>query len=116
MKVKLYSNSGVLLVLLAFCVTISAQTLVDPTRPFEAISNTSAKAEQADTLILNAIFINGVNKHAIINGVSVEEGQDVAGKTLVSIGHNRVILRDIKGSQELFVNQSKFIKDAYDGF
>ncbi|WP_339771247.1 MSHA biogenesis protein MshK [uncultured Paraglaciecola sp.] len=116
MKIKFAFISTWLLVVLGTGTTANAQTLIDPTRPMNAISSTSAEAEQDDILILNAIFINGVNKRAIINGMNVEEGQNVAGKTLISISKNRVVLRGANGSQELFVNQSQFIKDANDGF
>lgn len=101
---------------LAFTSVATGQVLVDPTRPFDAAPSTSARGEIADTLILSAIFINGDHKHAIINGMNVKEGQDVAGKTLISISKGRVILRGAKGSQELYVNHSQFIKDANDGF
>ena len=116
MKIKFAVIFRSLLLVLVSGMTANAQTLIDPTRPSNAITSTSAEAEQADILILNAIFINGVNKRAIINGMNVEEGQNVAGKTLISISNNRVVLRGTDGSQELFVNQSQFIKDANDGF
>ncbi|ABG38701.1 hypothetical protein Patl_0169 [Paraglaciecola sp. T6c] len=107
---------GIFVVTLVFTSAAFAQVLVDPTRPFDATPSTSARGEIADTLILSAIFINGDHKHAIINGMNVKEGQDVAGKTLISISKGRVILRGAKGSQELYVNHSQFIKDANDGF
>jgi len=106
-------------VLLVFPVSVASaygQVLVDPTRPYDAVPSTSVNGELADKLILNAIFINGLHKHAIINGMSVKEGQDIAGKTLVSISKSRVVLHGDKGPQELFVNHSQFIKDANDGF
>lgn len=116
MKLNIVVTLAPMLTALLLSSVVIAQSLVDPTRPVNNNSSASAKAEQVDTLVLNAIFINGVNRHAIINGVTVKEGQDVAGKTLISISKNRVVLRGVKGPQELFVNHSQFIKDAHDGF
>ncbi|QHJ12528.1 hypothetical protein FX988_02785 [Paraglaciecola mesophila] len=116
MNIRIRFFVRVLLLVSASVASAYGQVLVDPTRPFDAIPSTSANGELTDKLIVNAIFINGLHKQAIINGMRVREGQEIAGKTLVSISKSRVVLRGDKGSQELFVNHSQFIKDANDGF
>jgi hypothetical protein len=53
------------------------------------------KEEPPLNLILQATFISGKEKIALINGQIVKEGEQVEDKTVVSIEKNRVVVKGI---------------------
>lgn len=103
--------------LLSVCGQLNGQQLVDPTRPAAQQMLAPDSQDQVIAVMqLNAVFSQGVNKYAIINGKTVKEGQEIGGFTLLSISPNRVVLTGNNGRQELFVNNTHFKKDINNGF
>ncbi|MFT4939356.1 MAG: MSHA biogenesis protein MshK [Paraglaciecola sp.] len=91
------------------------QVLVDPTRPSISNSRIIVKGEDpasygAKPLQVSAIFINGQNKHAIINGISYKEGQSMHGFELISIAKNMITVRNTDGQKTFFVTNSFTLK------
>lgn len=96
---------------------LNAKTLVDPTRPSaNAIQKKGIVPTSKPELVLNAVFINGKNKYAVINGQNYQEGQDVLGKKLILVTQNHVVLDAISGKKTLILNNYSIKKDINNGF
>lgn len=103
--------------LLLTCGQLNGQQLIDPTRPVaQAMLPPGNVGQGSSAMQLNAVFSQGPNKYAIINGETVQEGQQIAGLTLMTISPNGVVLTGNNGRQELFVNNTHFKKDSNNGF
>ena len=61
-------------------------------------------------LKLSATFINGQNKHAIINGISYKEGQSMHGFELITIAKNMITVKNIDGQKTFYVTNNFNIK------
>ena len=98
------------------------QVLVDPTRPSLrnktiATQGQNPESNGANPLQVSATFINGKNKHAIINGMPYKEGQSVHGFKLISIAKNKITVVNSDGQQTFFVtNNFNIKKDTTNGF
>jgi len=82
-------------VLMLFSTFASASDLPDPTRPPDSHLKSPEPSEVATTTPLKLSFtrLSGDGAFARINGVSVYEGDSVAGRLVESIEHGRVVLR-----------------------
>jgi hypothetical protein len=104
-----------LILLVAF--TSTAKTLVDPTRPSANSSIGKAKQSAGETVfVLNAVFINGDSKLAVINGKHYQQGQNVLGNKLILISRNKVVLDSQHGRKTLLMNTHTIKKDINNGF
>ena len=104
-----------LLFLTIFSTLCVGQVLVDPTRPALSSGNIALPGQGSDSngakpLQLSATFINGQNKHAIINGISYKEGQSMHGFELLSIAKNKITVKNTEGQKMFFVTNSFNIK------
>lgn len=92
------------LVLVLFCTAPLAQELSDPTRPKQARA-ASAQA-QAETRVtrysLESTLVSDSRRIAVINGVSVAQGESVAGANVARIAGERVLL-EINGTTRTLV-------------
>lgn len=89
----------------------------DPTRPGNAVASSSlnnANKLESSGLSLDAVFILPRSRSAIINGITVREGQTLQGFVVKSIEHNKVALSQyINGKwqvRELLLNRLSNIK------
>ena len=107
-----------LILFLVGACTVQANTLKDPTQPKSALlgngQDPNAMAKMA--LKLTAIIDNSKTKHAIINGKSFAQGQQVQGYKIIVISQNHVILDGSNGKQTLYVNNNNIKKDTNNGF
>lgn len=104
-----------LLFLILFSALCVGQVLVDPTRPAYSNNMIGMSGQDSDSngpkpLKLSATFINGQNKHAIINGISYEEGQSMHGFELISIAKNMITVKNTDGQKTFYVTNSFNIK------
>ena len=104
-----------LLFLILFSTLSVGQMIVDPTRPANSSSTAAMPGEDAGSngaapLKLSATFITGQNKHAIINGISYQEGQSIRGFELISIAKNMITVKNTDGQKTFYVTNSFNIK------
>ncbi len=94
----------------AICLTVflcfaasadAAPELVDPTRPPDAGLMPDATDELSDDLRLDAVGISEERCVAIVNGMSVQSGDEVAGRHVVEIRPWGVLLDDAGERLEL---------------
>ena len=98
-----------------------AETLRDPTQP---IMNNSAlgsgqqglSADGFPQVKIEAVFLHGDHKRAVINGETLVEGQDWKGFNLLKIHPNGVILSNAEKQKEFLINNNNFLKDTTDDF
>ncbi len=107
--------------ILMFVSSINAQQLVDPTRPKTqsaiAQSENGLGADGFPKVNLSAIFINENNKHAVMNGQSIAEGEQWKGFRVAQVHHDGVILMNKeKKKKEFLINNNNVKKDASDDF
>lgn len=94
-----------------------AQNLVDPTRPnINTGANKALQPVNKPKYVLNAVFIAGDNKSAVINGKRYQQGQDVRGSKLILISQNKVVLDSQEGRKTLLMINHTIKKDINDGF
>ncbi len=83
---------------------INRTALVDPTLPL----GYSAKGTQRSALKLQAIFFGNNRKEAIVNGVSLKEGDSIQGKRIVKIKHDAIVIEKNGGLLTLVLRPSIF--------
>ncbi len=83
---------------------VNSAALVDPTLPL----GYSTKGQQQSALKLQAIFLGGNRKEAIVNGVSVKEGDSLQGKRIVKIKHDAIVIEKNGGLRTLVLRPSIF--------
>ncbi|MDU0353127.1 hypothetical protein RS130_03550 [Paraglaciecola aquimarina] len=66
--------------------------------------------------MLNAVFVNGQNKYAVINGKQYQVNDLVLGNKLIQIEQNQAVLNTSSGQKTLFINNHNIKKDINDGF
>ncbi len=84
--------------------TLDPTTLVDPTLPL----GYNAKGKQQSSLKLQAIFLGDNRKEAIVNGVSVKEGDRLQGKRIVKIKNDAIVIEKNGGFRTLVLRPSIF--------
>ena len=97
------------------------ESLPDPTRPADLqksgeINEQGLYPDGFPQVKVSAVFMQGENKHAVINGQSLFEGQVFQGLKLVKIHSNGVILATSQTQKEFLINNNNFIKDTTDDF
>lgn len=112
---------ALMLIVLIVVSGTNAQELVDPTRP----KSQSAKAQTENGLgadgfpnvNLSAVFINNKNKHAVMNGQSIAEGEQWKGFQVTKVHRNGVILMNKENKKkEFLINNNNVKKDASNDF
>ena len=98
-----------------------AETLRDPTQPMvnNSTRGTGQQGLSADgfpQVKIEAVFLQGDNKRAVINGETLVEGQDWKGFNLLKIHPNGVILSNTERQKEFLINNNNFLKDTTDDF
>ncbi len=83
---------------------VSPGVLVDPTLPL----GYSGKGKQQSALKLQAIFLGDNRKEAIVNGVSVREGDRLQGKRIVKIKHDAIVIEKNGSFRTLALRPSIF--------
>lgn len=81
-----------------------AARLKDPTQPL----GYKASAKRKPSLKLQAIFLGGNRKEAIVNGQSVKEGDTVFGKRIVKIKQKEIVVENSSGRFTLVLRPSIF--------
>jgi hypothetical protein len=100
--------------------TLQAQNQQDPTRP-QAL-NTQVlvgqnNAGEGGAVRVSAVFINGSNKHAIVNGEFLAEGQVWQGFEVLEINQSGVVLVSQEGPLTILIDKNLNIKkDSENGF
>ena len=117
---RLKSWAWVICVLPAFCEAQYA-VLPDPTKPVNvpAKGETDDQGNDADgfpRVKIEAVFLQGESKTAVINGQTVQEGQSWKGFNLLKVHANGVVLADAEKQKEFLINNYNFLKDATDDF
>ncbi len=96
------------LVLAIYAITSNAlEPIADPTRP-AFLPKTTGKASKNKTpkkRLLTAIFMTQGNRRAIINDTLYKLGDVFAGKKIVSIQENKVLLKGPTGLSQLTLNK-----------
>lgn len=97
--------------LLAMTIPLSAQTLVDPTRPPASfgVKQMSQGQESDAGQVLQSVLISSRRREAIISGQTVKVGDKVGDATVHRIAEDHVVLRhgkDLK-TLRLFPNIEK---------
>lgn len=86
-------------------VSLSAETLVDPTRPPAEIANTAVSSASQVAVTpaagLQSILISKTRRAAIIDGKTFELGQSYGDAKLVEINESSVVLVSSQGRREL---------------
>ncbi|MBT0586867.1 hypothetical protein [Alteromonas oceanisediminis] len=113
------TSIGILL-LLAF--TADAKTLVDPTRPLDSTGTVAdLNTATGEPLMLEAIFIHNNSRRAVINGVSLHEGESHLGALVLQVNSTSVVVEHsangAKDVRELTLTTSGDVKtNATDTF
>lgn len=97
-------RSGCVTVLVMLSVTAAANPAAipkDPTRPLDAIDESSAQAVAHAPLQLSAIFMRSDARVAVINGRMLQRGDSISGITITRIESGRV---HFTGSQSGVLN------------
>ena len=98
-----------------------AETLRDPTQPMnnKGTSGSNGEGLTADgfpMVKIEAVFLQGESKRAVINGQTLVEGQNWKGFSLLEIHPNGVILSNTQRQKEFLINNNNFLKDTTDDF
>jgi MSHA biogenesis protein MshK len=80
---------------------VSAETLVDPTRPPARFGNNQAMNGEPSGPVLQSILISPSRRIAIISGKTLKAGDKFGDSQLVSISENEVVLQTGKERQTL---------------
>jgi len=99
---------------------IQAQTHLDPTRPApiatQVLTGEGGKDGGGQPRV-SAVFINDSNKHAIVNGQLLSEGQNWHGFEVLEINPSGVVLVSQEGQLTILIDKNLHIKkDAENGF
>ena len=101
-----------LLLYIAFTLLATAESLPDPTRPFDVKTQSVERVEP----VLQSVLISSSHQVAIIDGKRVKLGDEYEGARLVSVDVDEAILKGVQGQQILRLfpeakkNQSKWEK------
>ncbi len=90
--------------------------MIDPTKPQGAFHQKKMQDEVSSALVLNAVFITGQSKYAVINGKQYRVADFVQGNKVILISQNQVILNTDSGEKTLFINNHNIKKDINNGF
>ena len=99
----------------------NGQVLNDPTRPLKGAGAKGSDGTTVDEngfpgINVSAVFINGRNKHAILDGQDVKEGQNWRGMTLIQVHQEGVILANQQGRREYLITNNNIKKDSVNEF
>ena len=87
-------------------------TLHDPTRPFVVASGSRKESTRNLLPVLNSILIGARRKLAVIDGVSMSEGENLGGFVLEKINTDSVDIRMNTGVTRLHLDAGKMYKEA----
>lgn len=101
---------------------VQAQPLDDPTRPATQADQVATTAQQVQNTpagmpVVSAIFIGPQQRHAIVGGTPLYEGQQWQGMQLIEIRAGSVIFEHNDSHIEVALRQDKTLKKGKaDGF
>jgi hypothetical protein len=115
----MYKSIGFCLIY-SLSAAVQAQVQLDPTRPPEQDTQVLAGQSGVDSggqLRVSAVFISGSNKHAIVNGEFLSEGQLWQGFEVLEINPEGVVLASQEGYTTILIDKKLNIKkDSENGF
>lgn len=96
------SISGLTIVLVLFCTAPQAEELRDPTRPKQPRQAPQEVETPVTRYSVDSILVSDSRRIAVINGVSVAQGESVAGARVERIARDRVLL-EVDGERRTLV-------------